>query len=108
MTASLVRRVKNGVLVAVRLTLKARAARLNGFAVQADGSFMLKASVTAAPERGKANKALLALLAKAWRMPRTALSVAAGATGRNKQIHVAGDPAALYETLDQWMTAHHD
>ena len=105
MTASLVRRVKNGVLVAVRLTPKARAARLNGFAVQADGSFMLKASVTAAPERGKANKALLA---KAWRMPRTALSVAAGATGRNKQIHVAGDPAALYETLDQWMTAHHD
>jgi hypothetical protein len=28
--------------------------------------------------------------------------------GHNKQIHVAGDPAALYETLDQWMTAHHD
>ena len=107
MTASPIRRVRDGVLVAVRLTPKAKATRLNGVAAQADGAPVLKASVTAAPERGKANKALLGLLARAWRVPKTTLSVARGATDRRKQIHVAGDPAALQKSLGEWMTVHH-
>lgn len=107
MPASPVRRVKDGVLVALRLTPKAKATRLIGLAGRADGATVLKASVTAAPERGKANQALIALLAKAWRMPKSALSVATGATSRAKQIHVAGDPAALQKSLDDWMKAYH-
>jgi len=104
--ASPVRPVKNGVLVAVRLTPESKATRLTGFADQADGGRVLKASVTAAPERGKANKALLDLLAKTWRLPKTTLSVATGATGRAKQIHVAGDPAALRKSLDEGMATY--
>ena len=98
-----VRRVKDGVLVAVRLTPRAKATRLNGFATQADGDAILKASVTAAPERGGANKALLALLAKTWRVPKSTLSVATGATKQRKQIYVAGVPAVLQQSLTDWM-----
>lgn len=44
---------------------------------------------TATPEDGKANDAVLALLAKALGCPRSALTLVRGATARNKVIHVA-------------------
>ena len=102
------RAVDDGVAVRLRVTPRGGTDRIEGLACDAEGGRFLRLRVSAVAEKGRANAAVVKLLAKAWRMPRTALSVAAGATGRNKQIHVAGDPAALYETLDQWMTAHHD
>ncbi len=69
---------------------------------EADGSTTLKATVTAVPEAGKANTALLKLLAKTWKLPKTSLSVASGATARHKVVHIAGDPAALYKMLVEW------
>lgn len=50
----------------------------------------LKLSVTAAPEGGRANDAVVALLADALRCPRSALSVRRGATTPRKLIAVAG------------------
>lgn len=47
--------------------------------------------------------AVLKLLAKAWRLPRTALSVTAGETGRNKVVTVAGDAAALEARISAWL-----
>ena len=69
----------DGVAVAVRLTPKASANRIDGLAPGEDGSTTLRARVTAAPENGKANAALIKLLAKAWKLPKTALTVTAGA-----------------------------
>ena len=91
----------------MRLTPKAKATRLNGLMADADGGGVLKASVTAPPDRGKANKALLALLTKTWGMPKSDFSVAAGTTARNKQIHVAGEPAALHRFLNDWITENY-
>lgn len=59
----------------------------------------LKVAVTAPPVDNQANEALLRLLAKQWRLPRRDLSIAAGATSRNKIVHVAGDPAELMTRL---------
>ena len=56
-------------------------------------------TVTAVPENGKANEAVVKLLAKAWKLPKTSLTVVAGATDRNKIVHVAGDPADLMRRL---------
>lgn len=53
----------------------------------------LKVSVTAAPERGKANAAVEALLAEALGVPRSAVTVVAGHTQPRKQVEVAGLPA---------------
>lgn len=102
-----VRRAEGGVRVAIRLTPKAKANRISGIAAQADGDPILKASVTAVPERGKANAALISLLAKAWRLPKSAITLGAGATDRRKTIHIAGDPGTLKQTLDDWMTEHY-
>jgi len=50
----------------------------------------LKAAVTAAPEKGKANAAVLNLLAKALGLKRSQLSLAAGDTDPRKAVLVAG------------------
>ena len=85
--------------IAVRLTPRARADRLDGVARMADGRAALKVSVTAPPADGCANEALLRLLAREWRLPRRDLTIVGGATSRSKLVQVAGEPALLLKRL---------
>jgi uncharacterized protein (TIGR00251 family) len=89
----------DGVRVAVRLSPRARADRLDGIARLADGRPVLRVSVTAPPAEGRANAALLQLLAREWGLPRRDLAIVGGQKSRNKLVHVAGDPAALLRRL---------
>lgn len=82
--------------VVLRVQPRARRALL---ACTAEG---LKATVTAAPEDGKANAAVLALLAGAWRLPKSAMEIVRGATGREKVVGIAGDAAALAKRIGKW------
>ena len=50
----------------------------------------LAARVRAVPEKGRANVALIRLLAKAWRLPASSIAVASGGTGRNKIVEIEG------------------
>ena len=88
-----------GVRVTVRLTPRGRAGRIDGVARLADGTPVLKASVGAPPEDGRANEALLRLLAAQWGLARRDVAIVAGIRSRNKSVHVAGDPAALLARL---------
>lgn len=105
--ASPFRTVADGLRVAVRLTPKAAQARIQGVAREADGGTALKVAVTAPPEAGKANTALIALLAKAWRLPKSSLSLVAGAGDRRKTLHLAGEPQALRARLQTWLEGLH-
>ena len=87
-----------GVSVNVRLTPKASRNRI-GPVVAGNGGGVLKVAVTEPPERGKANRALIKLLAKAWRLPKTALSVKKGVKDRQKTIHIEGGTEDLLEKL---------
>jgi len=87
------------VRVAVRLTPRARADRLDGVGRLADGAPTLKVSVTAPPAEGRANEALLRLLAKEWGIPRRDLALVGGGKSRNKLVHVAGDAPVLLKQL---------
>lgn len=91
--------VSDGVRLALRVTPKASRNAIAGLADTAAGGKALKVTVTAVPENGKANEAVVKLLAKAWKLPKTSLTVVAGATDRNKIVHVAGDPAALMRRM---------
>lgn len=108
MTAAPIRRHADGITVTVRLTPKAGADRIDCVAGDAAGDSALKVRVTAAPESGKANAALIKLLAKSWKLPKSTLSIAGGAKDRNKVVHVAGDPAMLERALIQWFEERHD
>jgi hypothetical protein len=89
----------DGVRVALRVAPKSSANRILGCADEADGGRVLKVAVTAAPEDGKANEAVIALLAKAWHLPKRDLSIAMGAAARRKVLHVAGDTTVLLRRL---------
>ncbi len=90
-----------GVSLWVRLTPKGGRDVLEGLETLADGRTIIKARVRAAPEDGRANAALVALLAKALATQKSAVSLAAGETSRVKKIFIAGDPARLIEALSQ-------
>ena len=92
---------KGGVRVAVRVTPKAKRNALEGIAEGAGGP-RLKLCVTPAPERGKANAAVLKLLAREWDAPPSDLEIISGATRRDKTTHVAGEPDALSRKLAAW------
>ncbi len=96
-------RVRDGVTVAVRVAPRAARQRIGEIADEANGGRVIKVSVTAPPEGGKANDAVIRLLAKAWRVPKTSLSVASGAANRRKTDHAAGDAEDLFRRLTEWL-----
>ena len=94
------RRGASGVTVDVRVQPRARRVELES----AGG--LLRAAVTAPPEDGRANAAVIALLAEAWRLPRSSFEVIKGGAARTKTVRVAGEPAVLAARIAQWMQAH--
>jgi uncharacterized protein len=99
---------EGGLRVKIRLTPKASRDRVDGPAPEADGGAVLKVSVTAIPEDGKANVALIKLLSKEWRIPKTSIDIVQGATDRRKVLLITGDAHELRCRLDQWMAKYHD
>lgn len=83
------------------LPVRARAgARRNEVCGEQDG--MLKVSVTQAPEKGKANKALVALLSKAFRLRKSQVELIAGETSPQKRFLVRGvEPRELEDRIGQ-------
>lgn len=52
--------------------------------------YTLNVRVTAPPENGKANKALIKMLSKTLRLPQSALTIKSGQISRNKTIRIEG------------------
>ena len=88
-----------GVTVACRLTAKGGRDAIDGVARLSDGTSVLLARVRSAPEDGRANDALCALLAEKLDAPASRVRLTAGAKSRLKQVAVSGDPEALIARL---------
>lgn len=95
----------DGLRVRVRLQPAGRADRVLGIVADTDGLMALKATVTKAPEGGKANAALIKLLAKEWKVAKTTLEVVQGQTSRTKVLHLGGDAEQLADVLNAWAAA---
>ena len=89
----------DAILLSLRLTPRSSKDALEGVETLADGRSVLKARVRAVPEDGKANLALLRLLADQLDLPIRALSLATGTTGRTKVIRIEGAPEATLARL---------
>lgn len=70
----------------VRLTPKAAKDRIGEWAETEKGEKILKVYVTAVPEKGKANAALIALLSKTWKIPKSSIEIVKGDTDRVKTL----------------------
>ncbi len=99
MSASACRRDGADLLIAVRLTPRASRVRIGGLWIDADGKAWLQASVTAPPDRGKANAALIALLSKRLGVPASSILLEAGDTNRLKRLRVADCTPAIEQLL---------
>ena len=77
---------------------------VEGLVALPNGQVALSARVHAPPEGGKANAALVKLLARTWKLPKSAISIVAGHGRRRKVLLVSGDPAALESRLREWLS----
>jgi uncharacterized protein (TIGR00251 family) len=81
-----------GVVIAVRAQ---PGARQNGITGEHDGA--LKVSVTQAPEKGKANKVLVEVLAKELGLKKSQVSLLSGETSQRKKFLLSGMEAREIE-----------
>lgn len=89
---------KEGLLLSIRLTPRAARDGIDG--VVAD---RVHARVRAVPEDGRANKALVELVAEEIGVPKSTVTVASGQTARLKTVLVSGDSRALEARVSAWL-----
>ena len=86
---------ETGTLILIKAKPNARHNQINGVF-----SGMLKVSVTTAPEKGKANKAIIQLLSKTLCIRSSRFEIVAGVTSSMKKVMAIGmSPAEVREKL---------
>jgi uncharacterized protein len=96
-------RVEAGaVVIAVRLTPRADRDAVEGVGRLADRREVARVRVRAVPEAGAANAALIRLMATTFGRPKSAVTIAAGAGQRLKQVRIAGETADLIRIVESW------
>jgi|SRR6185312_9530500 len=95
----------NGVSVRVRLTPKGGRDAVEGWDADSTGVSHLKVRVRAAPESGKANAALVDLIAKMLNVSRSSIAIVSGEKARLKTVAITGDTSALAAILNSIGTA---
>ena len=78
-------------LLRLRVTPNAGRDAIEGFETLADGTEVLHIRVAAVPDKGKANAAVIALLAKALHLPKSSLAITSGETARLKTVRIDHD-----------------
>ena len=84
-----------GLLLHLRVTPNAGRDAIECAETRDDGTEVLRVRVKAVPDKGKANAAVLVLVAKALGVSKSSISMISGDTSRLKTLAVAGDGAAL-------------
>ncbi|QFI67911.1 hypothetical protein EKH55_3037 [Sinorhizobium alkalisoli] len=83
----------------MRLTPNGGRDAVDGFATAADGEEHLKVRVRAVPEKGRANQALIALLAKTLGVAKNRISLLSGDTQRKKILRIEANPEEIENRL---------
>jgi uncharacterized protein (TIGR00251 family) len=84
--------------VTVDIAVKPRSSREGVGPIQGD---RLCVAVNAPPVDGKANEAVVRLLASIFKIPRSAVTIVRGETGRKKTLRIAGiSAAALLQAIE--------
>ncbi len=84
-------------ILSIRLSPNAAADRIGAPFADDAGQTRLKISVTAVPEDGKANKALIKLLSKKLKLAKSSIELVSGQTDRNKRLSLSNCANRLNE-----------
>ena len=91
----------DGLVVSLRVSPKASRSAILG-PQQSDTGQVLKVAVTAPPDKGKANEAVIALIAKAFGIAKCDVTLISGAADRRKVLRLHGDPQTLAAAAEKW------
>ncbi len=78
-------------IISLHIIPKASRNEIVGWVDDGKGGKALKVKITATPEDGKANAALIKFLAKQWGVSPSALEITSGHTGRHKRLKIDGE-----------------
>ncbi|MDE2384341.1 MAG: DUF167 domain-containing protein [Alphaproteobacteria bacterium] len=90
-----------GTFLHLRVTPKAGRDEVAGLAPNAAGQMALAVKVTAAPDKGAANKAVIETLAKAMRVAKSSFRLASGETSRDKVVEVMQNEDSIRHYLEE-------
>lgn len=91
------RTTETGLLLFLRVTPNAGRDSIDGAETRDDGTTVLRVRVSAVPDKGKANAAVIALLAKSLGIGKSNVTLVSGDTSRMKTLAVTGSTATLAE-----------
>lgn len=83
----------------LRVTPNAGRDAIDGVENRDDGTSVLRLRVSAVPDKGKANAAVIALLAKTLGIPKSSIALVSGETARQKTLRIAPQTDALLARL---------
>ena len=95
---------RDGVILKVRLTPKSSRDAIEGME-DFGGEIVLKARVRAVPEQGRANAALVKLIAVWLKLPPSQVSVTQGGKSRIKHVAIEGDASDLARLIETRLSA---
>jgi uncharacterized protein (TIGR00251 family) len=91
-----------GLVLTIRASPKASRNALLGVMETPEGP-ALKVAVTAPPDKGKANAALIDLMAKTFGVSKSSITLVAGETDRRKILRIGGNADELKTIAQRWM-----
>ena len=94
---------KEAVRLYLRVIPNARRDSVRGLYHEADGITAIKLTVAAPAEDGRANQAVVKLLARSLGLPKRSFSIDSGQTGRRKIISIDGTQDDVLERLENWV-----
>ena len=96
------RKTAKGLFLHIRCTPKSGRDEICGLVTSSTGAVSLAVKVTAIPDKGKANAAVIETVAKAMRVPKSSFRFAAGETARDKVLEIISNHATIEAFLEQF------
>lgn len=93
--------IKGKTLLTVKVTPRGSANKIQSIERDLFEDRVIKVMVTAIPDKGEANKAVIEVLSKHLRIPKSAFRIVAGKTSRVKIISVDSEEAGVWKKLEE-------
>lgn len=96
------RKTAKGLFLHIRCTPKFGRDEVCGLVTSATGAVSLAVKVTAIPDKGKANTAVIETVAKAMRVQKSSFRFCAGETSRDKTLEIMSNANTIEAFLTQF------
>ncbi len=96
------------IVLRVRLAPNSSSCCINGVFTGSDGESFLKINVVSVPEKGKANKELIAFLSKLFGLSKSSFRIVGGELDRYKKIEISGEKSDIIRHIGDWSGVKND